>query len=520
MRDTGRRHGRRRAAPTTAWMTATIVLALAGCGPSVNGVDRADKTRLALDLYGCPDLSGTYAFPPPGAKGVSYRGSLLEEFPIEWGNRVPAAQIRALSVRRTEPGLYEFRFMVDDTRVAQHLALIREYYKPRYRELYHLLQAPQRDAFIAREGEAAHAKRVAELGPPAEIVRTLRAGTDMVCRDGWMELPRAYAKPIRLTLGEDRSILGESREISTVGITVWCGDGCRDLPIPTGTYTGTLRWPRDDAQRPWRAQDLAARSLLQRPLDEIEAEVAQQEAQQAQADARRYLSADEIRSRLAGLAPAGTVIDTVDVRGGRVHVRYTAPKDETDRLLERIADLGGIGTTSGPQQIQRIVTSGRFYERSVEFVLTDSPVVRREAMPAVAAGPDSTQDPAAGMAVLSMAPASAPDSPSTGAASNTPSNTSSHAATASVPPAGYADPRAIQRRVAKLFPPGCRIVEVRYGGERVTLVGQADAHRCVSDGLRALDAAQSRPELLSIDRESAGSHRFRILIAASALTAK
>jgi hypothetical protein len=515
MRDTGRRHGMRETVATAA-MTAIVVLALAGCGASVNGVDQAGKTQLALDLYGCPDLSGTYAFPPPGAKGVSYRGSMLEEFPIEWDNRVPAAQIRALSVRRTDPGLYEFRFMVDDVRVMRHLALIREFYKPRYRELYHLLQAPQRDAFIAREGEAAHAKRVAELGPPAEIVRTLRAGTDMVCRDGWMELPRAYTKPIRLTLGEDRSILGESREISTVGITVWCGDGCKDLPIPTGTYTGTLRWPRDDAQRPWRAQDLAARSMLERPLDEIEAELAQREAQQAQADARRYLSADEIRGRLAGLAPAGTVIDTVEVRSGRVHVRYTAPKDDMETLLNRIAGLGGDGTTSGPQQVQRIVTSGRFHERSVEFVLTDSPVVRREAMRAVAAGPDLAQDPAAGMAVLSMAPASAPASASTHAARGIASN----AATASVPPAGYADPRAIQRRVAKLFPAGCRVVEVRYSGERVMLVGQADAHRCVSDGLRALDGAQSRPELLSIDRESADSHRFRIMIAASALTAK
>jgi hypothetical protein len=501
-----------------AAMTAIVVLALAGCGASVNGVDQAGKAQLALDLYGCPDLDGTYAFPPPGAKGVSYRGSMLEEFPIEWGNRVPAVQIRALSVRRAEPGLYEFRFMVDDARVTQHLALIREFYKPRYRELYHLLQAPQRDAFIAREGEAAHAKRVAELGPPAEIVRTLRAGTDMVCRDGWMELPRAYAKPIRLTLGEDRSILGESREISTVGITVWCGDGCRDLPIPTGTYTGTLRWPRDDAQRPWRAQDLAARSMLERPLDEIEAELAQREAQQAQADARRYLSANEIRSRLAGLAPAGTVIDTVDVRGGRVHVRYTAPKDDVETLLNRIAGLGGDGTTSGPQQVQRIVTSGRFHERSVEFVLTDSPVVRREAMRAVAAVPDTAQDPAAGMAMLSVAPTRAtPGSASIGVARNL---VAPSAAGVTVPPAGYADPLAIQRRVAKLFPAGCRVVEVRYSGERVMLVGQAEAHRCVSDGLRALDGAQSRPELLSINRESDDSHRFEILIAPSALTAK
>lgn len=514
MRDTVRRYGRGLAWPATAMVLALTVV---GCGSSVNGVDQAGKTQLALDLYGCPDLSGTYAFPPPGAKGVSYRGSMLEEFPIEWDNRVPASQIRGLTIRRAEPGAYEFRFMVDDTRVVQHLALIREFYKPRYRELYHLLQAPQRDAFIAREGEAAHAKRVAELGPPAEIVRTLRAGTDMTCRDGWMELPRAYTKPIRLTLGEDRSILGESREISTVGITVWCGDGCKDLPIPTGTYTGTLRWPRDDAQRPWRAQDLAARSLLERPIDEIEAEAAQREAEQARSDADRFLAADDIRARLEGLAPAGTVVDTVDVRGGEVHVRYTAPTADVDILLNRVAGVGGNATATGPQRVQRIVTSGRFHVRSVEFVLTDSPMVLRGGA-ASSMGDVKGEDPASRMAVLSAAPSTAV--PASAPVSASAPATAAHAAGSQRPPAGYADALAIQRRVGKLFPAGCRIVDVRYGGERVTLTGQAETHRCVSDGMRALDAAQSRPELLSIVRESNDSHRFEILIAASALTAQ
>lgn len=516
MRNTVRRYGRGLAWPAAAM---ALVLTVAACGRSVNGVDQAGKAQLALDLYGCPDLGGTYAFPPPGAKGVSYRGSMLEEFPIEWGNRVPASQIRGLTIRRAEPGAYEFRFIVDDTRVMQHLALIREFYKPRYRELYHLLQAPERAAFIAREGEVAHAKRVAELGPPAEIVRTLRAGTDMTCRDGWMELSRAYTKPIRLTLGEDRSILGESREISTVGITVWCGDGCKDLPIPTGTYTGTLRWPRDDAQRPWRVQDLAARSLLERPLDEIEAEVAQREAEQARSDADRYLAADDIRARLEGLAPAGTVVETVEVRGGEVHVRYTAPTSDVDILLNRVAGIagnaaGGNGTASGPQRVQRIVTSGRFHVRSVEFVLTDSPIVLR----GVAASPADARgaDPATGMAVLSAAPSVTV--PWVAVAPAPAAN--AHAAGGHLPPAGYADPLAIQRRVGKLFPAGCRVVDVRYGGERVTLTGQAETHRCVSDGLRALDAAQSRPELLSIVRESNDSHRFEILIAPSALTAR
>ena len=187
------------------------VLLLAGCGGAVEGVDRADKAALQVDAVGCPDLSGAYAFNVPGERGVSYQGSMLLEFPVEDGNRVPAAQISGLIVQRKADGLYDWHFLVDDARVMQQLGVIREFEKPRYREWYHLLSDPGRATYIARNGEAAHAKRVSELGPRAEIVRTLRAGNEMVCRDGWVELPRAYGKPIRLTRGEDGSIADPAR---------------------------------------------------------------------------------------------------------------------------------------------------------------------------------------------------------------------------------------------------------------------------------------------------------------------
>ncbi|MFZ5637211.1 MAG: hypothetical protein ACOY82_11600 [Pseudomonadota bacterium] len=501
---------------------ACVVASLAGCGDSVGGTDRAGKALLATDIYGCPDLTGTYAFPPPGEKGVSYAGSMLEEFPIEWGNRVPANQIRAVSVRRIRPGAFEFRFQVQDARVMQHLALIREFYKPRYREWYHLLREPERSAYIARHGAENHARRVRELGPPAEIVREVRSGTDAACRDGWLELPRQYIdRPIRLTLGEDRSILGESGELSTYDIPIWCGDGCKDLKIPTGTYTGTLRWPRDDAQRPWRAEDAATRVVFERPIDEIEAEQRARTETQRRSDEKRFLPAGAIRDRLQAIAPAGTTVDGVTVEGGKVHVRYTAPTAEMDGLLERVAAAGGIGVAQAPQEVQRIVTSGRFRVRSVEFVLTDSPLVLRDARgtdsssaPAVVqAGDGSSDAPASSMLSLSAA-----DAPSTGAASGR-----SPAATAAppapqTPPAGTADPLAIQRRVAPLFPAGCRIVDVRYNGKLVVLKGQAEQHGCVSAGLRALDDAGSRPELQSIEGDARGGYGFRISIRPSSLT--
>lgn len=505
---------RGRGRKTAGALALAAVLAAAGCGGSVDGTDRAGKAELAVDIYGCPDLTGTYAFAPPGEKGVSYEGSMLEEFPIEWGNRVPAAQIRAVSIRRTAPGVFEFRFQIQDARVMQHLALIREFEKPRYREWYHLLQDPGRSAYLARNGAGQYATQVRALGPPTEIVHELRSGTGGVaCRDGWLELPRKYTgHPVRLTLGEDRSVLGEARELSTYDIPIWCGDGCKDLKIPTGTYTGTLRWPRDDAQRPWRAEEVATRYTFERPIDEIEAEQRRLAETQRRDDAKRFLSADAIRARLEAMAPAGTVVDAVAVADGKVRIRYTAPTAEVDGLLDRVEAAGGPGVARAPQEVQRIVTSGRFHVRSVAFVLTDSPLVLRETGEratavggSAGAGPSDGRAPA--MAVLSVAeprPTSAAV-PAQSAASRT-------------PPAGTADPFAIQRRIGPLFPADCRIVDVRYAGDLILLSGQSGQYRCVSEGLRALDAAGSRPELRSIEGDARGGHTFRISIKASSLT--
>lgn len=502
--------------------------ALAGCGGSVAGTDRAGKALLATDIYGCPDLGGTYALVPSGPRGVSYAGSMLEEFEVEWGNRLSTDQVRAVTIRRFEPGAFEFRFQVHDARVMQQLAIIREFYKPRYREWYHLQQEPERSAYIARNGAESHAKRLRELGPTTEIVRVVRSGTDAVCRDGWLELPRQYTDhPIRLTLGEDRSILGESDELTTYDIPIWCGDGCKDLKIPTGTFTGTLRWPRDDAQRPWRAEEVATRVGFERPIDEIEAEQRALAETQRRSDEKRFLPADAIRARLQAMAPAGTVVDGVTVEGGKVHIRYTAPTAEIDGLLDRVEAAGGISVTHAPQEVQRIVTSGRFHVRSVEFVLTDSPLVLREARgPGASSAPvvggtgaDSSDVPTSAMLALSVAEPRPTEAPMSRPAPADPVPAAPTAArTTQTPPAGMAEPLAIQRRVGPLFPGGCRIVDVRYGGDRVTLIGQAEQHRCISDGLRALDGKGSRPELLSLDQEGRGSYRFRVSIVVSELT--
>jgi len=85
------------------------------------------------------------------------------------------------------------------------------------------------------------------------------------------------------------------------------------------------------------------------------------------------------------------------------------------------------------------------------------------------------------------------------------------------PPSGMATPAAIRDRLSALLPPKCAITDVRYGGEKVTLLGAADSNRTVSDALRALDGAGTRPELRSI-RQDGGKVHFEVVLAPTALT--
>ena len=484
------------------WAALAAGLALlGGCTERVGGQARAAKATLGIDHFGCPDLTGSYVFNEPGGEGTSYRGSILEELPVENGNRVSGAQIRGLAIRREAQGLYEFRFFINDERVMQQLRLIREFEKPRYRAWYHLLRDPERAAWIARNGETSYAQRMAELGPRVEIVKELRAGTDIACEDGWLELPRAFIKPIRLTRAEDGSIVGESRELDTVGVSVWCGDGCAELPIPTGIHTGTLLWPRNDALRAWRPEVMTGRFVFERPIDEIEAEVAAREAAQVRSDAQRYAPAGTIHVRIAALVPAGTTLDEVVVRDGKVHVRYTVTAGNENGLLNRVAGVDG--DASAPGDVVRTGFSSRPGVTEVRFTLTDSPLVAPEAAVVTASAAASGAVPA--MAVLSRAPTTAPTPPAG-------------------PSSGIADAATIRRRVGALFPAGSRITDVRYGDGTVTIVGETDSNRSVSEGLRAIDGARrgqdAGPDLVQIEMTPTRRVRFEILLRRSALIAE
>jgi hypothetical protein len=483
------------ARPVLAGLAVTALLA--GCSPGGGGA-QADRATLKLDLHGCPDLGGTYAFSAPGEGGVSFEGSIFESLPVGNGGTIPAEQIGGLSIQRSAHGGYTLRFFVGDDRVMQHLKVIHEYEKPRYREWYHLLSDPARSAYIERNGQREYDAHLARLGPTTELVRELKPGVGMRCSDGWVEIPRAYRKPMRLTLAEDGSIIGEAPELDTVGVSVWCGDGCAELPVPVGKHTGRLRWPRNDGLHAWRPEDMRGRYVFLRPLDEIEAEARARDRAQRTADARRYRTAEDIRADLLAMAPPGTEIERVEVAEGKVHIQYSAPKDQMDVLLDTIATAGG--DRDAPKQVERGGRSSDMSRRFVRFHLTDSPLVLREV-------PGRVTD-AAGVA------GEPPSTP-------VPTQVATLYAAPEETPAGMAPPDELRRRISALAPAGCRVTDVRARQDRVFVHGEAERMACISDLLRAIDATQGSarigPELESVEQRE-DRYRFRIMLGRSALT--
>lgn len=496
------RYGTKAIRPILAGLAMTVLLA--GCGTGGAGT-QADRAALKLDAHGCPDLSGTYAFSAPGEGGVSFEGSIFESLPAGNGATIPADQISGLSIQRSAHGDYSLRFFVADDRVMQHLKVIHEFEKPRYREWYHLLSDPVKSSYIERNGQQAYDEHLARLGPTADIVRELKQGVGMRCDDGWVEIPRAYRKPLRLTLGEDGSIIGEAPELDTVGVSVWCGDGCAEVPVPVGRHTGRLRWPRNDGLHAWHPEDMRGRYVFLRPLDEIEAEARARDEAQRVADTRRYRSAEAIRADLRAMAPPGTEIERVEVADGRVFIQYSAPKDQMDVLLDTIAAAGG--DRDAPKQVERGGRSSDMSRRFVRFVLTDSPLVLR-----VDAAENTARETLARQTQAS---------PAVAAREPVPEPVATLYAAAAEASGEFAATSELRRRLAVLTPAGCRVTEVRARQGRVTVHGEAERMACISNTLRAIDATQTDarfgPELESV--EQVGQvYRFRILLGPSSLT--
>lgn len=498
----------------------SCAMALSACS-SPTSLEQSNA--VVEDALGCPTLSGTYAVQIPDPEtGVKLDGSVFDTIAAANANPLPLSVMSGVVIENDEAGGVSFRFLIADDPVMAQLEMFREYKAQQYQEWYQLQQQPARAEYVTGFGEEAFQKRVAELGPRTDATLRLQHGKDFTCDDGWMEIPRSSSSPVRLTVSGGGGLVAQSKEFSTYDVAVWCGDGCKYLGIPTGTYTGTMQWPKAPSLRAWTADGMANRFVFLRPQQDVEAEQALFAANTASSNARRYAPFEQIRERVAAIAPEDIQVLQVEFVYSSVRVRMGFPDtalsqtDQNARIDWMIAAVeeGHPRMLDRKDVVRSVISNGGNFRNEVEFTFDDGPLVLRDEAapviqaPAVATG--STQETVVLQPLLLMPPTSA---------------TPAMAATTEPGPAeGIAASSAMQQRLSAYLAAGVAISQVRSTGERVFVTGTAPTMRAVSDSMRSLDTAAAPAsgavELVSIQQQGSDGFRFELMLRRSALIAQ
>ncbi len=260
----------RASAPLAA---VALVGALAACSGYPDGWGAIDHRGTGLARTGCPDLSGTWRLHPGAKGGRPYSQSVIERQVRnrerqrwQWETVTIAGDPDdsiTLSLRRAPETIARFKA----TTAADGRYFSRQ---------YETLQSPERrwqDRF-GEMSDGEYAENLSKMTIWPELLVTLRAGQDYVCEDGWLVGDRLVHDP-----GPDRSAPRPDTVIGVVRLArqvsghlvfnavfderkefyLWCGDGCRGVPL--GTWE-TNEWSRlepteappvEPVPRPWSA---------------------------------------------------------------------------------------------------------------------------------------------------------------------------------------------------------------------------------------------------------------------------
>lgn len=456
------------------WLAAEVGVAcgLAACG-------KGGTEAPPPDVFGCPALAGTYAIPEPDTLWPSFDGTPWERFTREDGAWFPLAWFDQVTLSAPAPGMLEARFRVRLERIREQIAGMHELGGPRYARWHALVQPAARASYEQAYGAGAYAEQLRAVAPLTEVTWSGVQGRDFRCDDGELVFTRRSGKPLRVGHGPEGGVLVHGTEITSVGIPVWCGDGCKELPIPTGTRDARVEWWSTPARPDW-SPDVAA---LEPPREAVAEAERVRLARQEAIDRRVFAPASEIRARLTPLLPPGGTLESVEVRDGAVHVVHRAREGQEKEFTRAVAAFG-----ERPIGLQVVYVTSRPTQRDVTFRLVDSALVQRTPPPAQAGGSGAATAPTVLPTLVPVAPAP--------------------------------NASALRSRAQALLPGGMRVDAARVSGEAVFLTGTAPRNAVVSDGLRALDAAaqgrEPRVELLSVEMRE-GAVRYEIRVPAAIL---
>jgi len=223
----------------------------------------------------CPNIQGTYALTMPGggnAAPVLHQSPVFRTLFAQNPGRWPWESM-------TLEGDINTSFVVTLARSPQTLDAWREYFfaqggKNYYRNQYNTMHAAQtrwRGSF-AQMSDDEYAANLAELFIAATRSYELKRGTDYECSGGWIKSERwnhdpgpdrSSPKPDQLKghmrFGQDHAgnLVVESIFQQAEQLNLWCGDGCKGIPLGTWTRHGWTQLkkttPAHDGKppRPW-----------------------------------------------------------------------------------------------------------------------------------------------------------------------------------------------------------------------------------------------------------------------------
>ncbi|MBK6454738.1 MAG: hypothetical protein IPF87_01430 [Gemmatimonadetes bacterium] len=335
--------------PTPARFASAVLAAgalLTACSPNPADWVEARWEPLAVLTQRCPNLEGTFALrsgnrsPLSQTVFASYVRSSAPRFPWETVTLAgDANDSLVLTVARSQQQREAYRDAVFQRG---------EYYEREYRRMHS--PSVRWSSGFATMTDSAYGANLETLYLAPVRSYTLRRGEHYTCKGGWLRVDRIVHDPgpdrnnprpdtvvgeVLLRKGWKGDLVAMAKVREAREFTVWCGDGCKGIPL--GTWTART-WGR------WRSSAVASDGPSPRPWAEpFEA------APVAASDPAPDTPPEEIARELRPMLPAGLQLQSVSRDG----VGYRAL-------------LAGRSTTPFTQLVSTLRRSYRFrHERVV-----------------------------------------------------------------------------------------------------------------------------------------------------------
>ena len=311
------------------------------------GDDRpSDWPGPALAWSGCGDLDGTYRV--DAAPGSNFGREALPLTQLR-----PAAHHTRWSLEPRPDGTLTVRSWATAAELRQAFEAWRN------EETY--VQAP--GVTMLRRGPTLDAELVSRRFAP-DIEHGFWDESTMECRGGWWTadvpasaIDRGGAAPttgLHLARAGDGGLIAYYESEYEESFSLWCGDGCKGIPLGTRTRRHWAWWPAAEARqpehvdwaawiandpRPVRAPDIHT-TYQHPPLREVDA---QSRAAAAKAKAQATLaSSEEIVARVIPLLPRGSGVTEVSFDAPDTIVRgYAVTMSQVSEILRALENASG-----------------------------------------------------------------------------------------------------------------------------------------------------------------------------------